>query len=173
MSIILPVAGDPLNAPSHSRLHRVVACDTASPDQSVTVNATGYLFVNQNQAYIGDGTTGADKYLYANTAGSNRPNLRFHVATSKWQFSNDGTTWADLGISTSYTTSFTSASIGSTGLLTVAHNLGVKVVSVTVYDNADKQIIPDEVTLINTNSLSVTLASYGTLSGTWNLRVVG
>lgn len=176
MSMILPVAGDPLNSPSHSRLHRVIAVDSATPEQSVTVDANGYLYANKNNNYFGDGTGTGDKVFFANTAAVNKPNLKFNVTTSKWQFSNDGTTWTDMGSgggSLSYTTTFTDASLSSTNQLAVAHTLGVKMVIVAVYDNNDKQIIPDEVTLSNTNLLYVDLTSFRTLTGTWNVKVVG
>lgn len=41
MSLVLPIATDPQNNPSHSRLHRVFACDGSAPDQSITIDAAG------------------------------------------------------------------------------------------------------------------------------------
>lgn len=61
----------------------------------------------------------------------------------------------------------------TSGVLSVTHSLGEKFVSVTIYDNNDKQIIPDEVQLINTTDLQIDISSYGNITGTWNLVVLG
>ena len=45
---------------------------------------------------VGDGTNG-DKTIQAATGAANPPAIRFHVATGKWQYTSDGTTWSDLG----------------------------------------------------------------------------
>ena len=50
-----------------------------------------------NSFSVGDGTTGADKYVYFKKAGSNNPGFRYNITTSKLQFSHDGTTWSDVG----------------------------------------------------------------------------
>lgn len=52
-------------------------------------------------------------------------------------------------------------------VLTVNHNLGNKYVICQVYDNLDKQTIPDDVELISTTQLKVNLVSFGVLSGSW------
>ena len=57
----------------------------------------------------------------------------------------------------------------STGVLTITHSLGLSTpytLLLVVADNSQKQIIPDEVTFL-TNTITVDLTSYGTLSGTW------
>lgn len=71
---------------------------------------------------------------------------------------------------TSYRTSFTNANL-SAGVLTVTHSLGQSVVNVMVFDNTNKNIRPDDITLVDSNSLTVDLSSFGTLSGTWNVVV--
>jgi hypothetical protein len=70
---------------------------------------------------------------------------------------------------TTYSTSFTSANL-TAGVLTVTHNLGKKYVQVTVYDNTDYMIIPDQVYAANENSTQVTLTSFSVV-GTWNVSV--
>jgi len=80
-------------------------------------------------------------------------------------------TGAVVSGSSSYRTSFTNSDL-SNGVLTVTHNLGQQYVLVQVYDNNDKMISPDEVTLVNSNSLQVDLSSFGTISGTWHVVVV-
>ncbi len=59
------------------------------------------------------------------------------------------------------------------GILTVTHSLGNKIAFCQIYNNSDKQITPDEITLVNTTSLTVDLSNFGTISGTWNVVVVG
>jgi len=76
-----------------------------------------------------------------------------------------------VGSGNAYTTSFTNGDLSS-GVLTVTHNLGSTYPVVEVYDNNGKVITPDEITYVNTNSITVDLSSFGTISGTWNVRVV-
>jgi hypothetical protein len=45
---------------------------------------------------IGRGNA-SDKYLYANIRTTNRPNLRWNNSTEKWEFSNNGTSWTEMG----------------------------------------------------------------------------
>ena len=58
------------------------------------------------------------------------------------------------------------------GVLTVNHNLNQTVVVVAVYGGDDKQVIPDEVELVDTDSLKIDLSSYGTLGTTYRLIVL-
>lgn len=67
--------------------------------------------------------------------------------------------------------SFVNADLSS-GILTVTHNLGYKYVVVQVYDNNDNLILPDEITVIDTDSLTIDLTSFGTITGTWNYIVL-
>jgi len=86
------------------------------------------------------------------------------------------TDWASYTLSDSatsaYRQSFTNANL-STGILSITHNLGQKFVSVSVYDNNDKQIIPSEVFLQSTTQLQIDFTGFGAISGTWNLVVIG
>jgi hypothetical protein len=62
----------------------------------------------------------------------------------------------------------------STGVLTVTHSKALSApysVSVQVFDNTAKQIIPDVITGL-TNTFTIDLTSYGTLSGTWGYAYV-
>lgn len=61
----------------------------------------------------------------------------------------------------------------STGVLTVTHGWALSapyVVSVVVFDNNNQQIIPDVVTGL-TNSVTIDLTSFSTLSGTWGYLI--
>jgi hypothetical protein len=69
--------------------------------------------------------------------------------------------------------SFTNASLTSS-LLTVTHNLGQQFVVVFVYDENGKLIITvDDVTCSSASVLTVDLTSFGTITGTWNLVILG
>jgi len=57
------------------------------------------------------------------------------------------------------------------GLLTVSHNLASNYPNVTVYDNDGNLAQPDEVTNTDSNTITLDFTSFGTLSGTWNVRV--
>jgi hypothetical protein len=70
---------------------------------------------------------------------------------------------------TTYTRSFVNADLVA-GVLTVVHNMGIQYFSATVYDNNNKIVMPDELTSSTINQALLDLSSYGTLTGTWNLR---
>lgn len=70
----------------------------------------------------------------------------------------------------SYVTTFTNASL-STGVLTVTHNLNSTNVACSILDNTGAMIIPDSVIVTGVNTLTVSLVSFGTIAGTWSVRV--
>lgn len=72
-----------------------------------------------------------------------------------------------------YNTSFTDGDLSSGGVLSVNHNLSSKYCHVIVSNNSNELIVPDEVTLTDTNNLNIDLSSYESLTGTWNLTIVG
>ena len=74
--------------------------------------------------------------------------------------------------SRSYTVAFTSANISGGGDLTVNHALATQYVTYAIYDNNDLQIEPDSATATDANNLTINISSYGTITGTWNIRVV-
>lgn len=72
----------------------------------------------------------------------------------------------------SYTTTFLDGNLSS-GVLAVNHNLTVNGVGVFIYDNNNKQIQPDDVTLVDADNCNVDLSSYGAITGTWRVKVFG
>lgn len=76
------------------------------------------------------------------------------------------------GVNDTYTTTFTNGSL-SGGVLTVNHNLNFQYPTVSVFDNTNKQVIPDEVIASGANSTSIDLNSFGSIAGTWTTTVVG
>lgn len=69
-----------------------------------------------------------------------------------------------------YTDSFTNANLSS-GLLTVNHNLNAQYVNVSVYDNNDNLILPDEIIATSVGVTTLDLTSYGTIAGTWHVFI--
>lgn len=59
------------------------------------------------------------------------------------------------------------------GVLTVTHNLGERYHSVTLYNNSDQMIMADQITDVDTNTVTVDLSSFGAIAGTWNVVVGG
>ena len=72
----------------------------------------------------------------------------------------------------SATASFTDGDL-STGVYTFNHSLDVQFLAIAVYDNNDKEVTPDEITATDSNNVAIDLSSYGTITGTWNVRGVG
>ena len=75
------------------------------------------------------------------------------------------------GSAASYTRTFVYTDLSS-GQIGISHSLGIKAVICQVYDNNFKQIVPDEILLNDTNSLTLDLSSFGTITGTWTVKVV-
>jgi hypothetical protein len=59
------------------------------------------------------------------------------------------------------------------GILTVNHNLGNQWPDVTIYDNNNKEIHPDDVTATSVTAATVDLTTFGTLSGNWRWTAIG
>jgi len=58
------------------------------------------------------------------------------------------------------------------GVFVFAHTLGVQYPVITVYDDSDLIVSPDDITAVNTNTASIDLSSYGAIAGTWQVRGV-
>ena len=82
-----------------------------------------------------------------------------------------GPTGATGPSGSAYTTSFVNGDLVS-GILTVTHSLTITYPIPIIYDNNDKEIQPDEIEYIDTNTIKVDLSSYGSITGTWNVRVI-
>jgi hypothetical protein len=77
-------------------------------------------------------------------------------------------------------TGFTKASRGTftnatltTGVLAFTHATGQQFNNVSIYDNNNKQVQPDDITATSSSVVTVDLTSFGTLTGTWNIVVIG
>jgi len=90
---------------------------------------------------------------------------------ASYDLSTEKFTWLDPNdiVIGGYDLAFDSGDLSSS-VLTVTHNLGKKIVTVTVYDNSDEQVIPTKVTATSTTVATVDLTDF-TVTGTWNVRV--
>lgn len=71
-----------------------------------------------------------------------------------------------------YKVSFTNTDLAA-GILTVTHNLGTQYNLIQIYDNNNKMVLPDEITATSTTVATIDLGAYGTITGTWNVVVIG
>jgi hypothetical protein len=73
--------------------------------------------------------------------------------------------------SSPYVASFTNSDLVA-GILTVNHGFSAQYVSVSVYDDSDKLVFPDEITATSVGTLTIDLTSYGTIPGTWHITII-
>lgn len=68
---------------------------------------------------------------------------------------------------------FTDADL-TAGVYTFNHGLGTEVVTVAVYEDAspDAMVIPDAVSVVDSNNTNIDLSSYGTISGNWRVIAI-
>lgn len=60
----------------------------------------------------------------------------------------------------------------SGGVYRFNHALGTKFISITLYDNAEKVITPDEITVVDANNIDIDLTSFAPITGNYNVRGV-
>lgn len=70
-----------------------------------------------------------------------------------------------------YSTTFTNSNLAS-GILTVTHDLGTTNCTYNIQDNNSKAIIPDDITFAS-NTATVDLTSFGSITGTWSITILG
>jgi hypothetical protein len=89
--------------------------------------------------------------------------LKYDSATSKWIAGSSGSDTTELQ-------TFVDGDLVG-GVLTVTHSLSSQHLHVTIWDNSNIQIFPDSITATNTSTQTIDLSSYGTLTGTWRVRL--
>lgn len=139
-----------------------------------TISFSGYIdglsgLTADTVYFLSDATAGLLTSTAPTTEGSISKPLFIAISTTAGYFFNFR--GVELTDNTAYYTSFDDGDLSS-GILTVTHNLGHTYCQVQVFDNNDKLIIPDEIELTGTNTLTVDLSSYGTISGTWRVIVL-
>jgi hypothetical protein len=85
-----------------------------------------------------------------------------------------GTTWTlrDAGAGV-FRVRFDELDLNENGEIVVNHNLDEEIVFVSVYNATKKLVIPTEVQLIDEDNLSISLADFRPLTGTWSAIVIG
>lgn len=71
-----------------------------------------------------------------------------------------------------FSTNFTDGNL-TANILIVDHNLIVAYPAVVVYDDSENIIIPDDVTFVDVNRITIDLTSFTPLSSTWNVSIIG
>lgn len=71
-----------------------------------------------------------------------------------------------------YRSSFTNSSLTANSL-TVAHNLGKQFVNITVTNGSNNVVTPDNINMANSTSAVIDFTTFGSLSGTWHVSVIG
>lgn len=71
-----------------------------------------------------------------------------------------------------YYTTFTNSDLVG-GILTITHDLVANAVAVIITDDSGNHFDPDNVLEFDSSTLKIDLSSYGTLAGTWAIRVYG
>jgi len=114
------------------------------------------------------GAVGVGIYWIDSSAGAGLWVLKVRNATdTDWEVIASG----GGSSANTYRLAFTDATLAA-GVLSVNHALAQKYVNVLIYDENDQAIVsPDNITLTDTNNLTIDLSSFGTLSGTWNVVV--
>lgn len=119
---------------------------------------TVIVYDNTNKQVIPDDVT-------ATTANSSGIDLTsFSPIAGTWKTTIVG------GYNKTYTATFTNANLVA-GILTVTHGLNSQYSVVTVYDDTDKQVIPDDVTATSSTTSTIDLNSFGAIAGTWKVTV--
>ena len=125
------------------------------------------------QTLLSSGTAGAEATWGALNLASNA------AVTGVLPVTNGGTgattaaaARAALGVPGVFRLAFTSATLAS-NLLTVTHNLGQQFVQVSVTDNNNNYIEPDNVTMTSTTVTTIDFTSFATITGTYNVVVIG
>ncbi len=129
----------------------------------------GYITGNQNitlTGYVtGSGTTAIATSMP--TINSNVGTFTNSTLTVNAQGQVTAASTGSAGGSSLTKATFTNSSL-TNGVLTVVHNLSLSnsAVLFSVFNNSNSQIIPDSI-VTDASSVTVTLTSFGTLSGTW------
>lgn len=164
-AIRLRNSGD--NADADLIVANLTVTGTTTTVNSETVTIDDSIIVLNNN--VSSGTPTEDGGIQVRRGSQANAALIWDEANDLWRAGLAGT---EVAIARTFRTSFTNATLTS-GVLTVNHNLGQQYCEVLIYDNTNKVIIPDEITATNANSASIDLTSFGTLTGTWNVAVIG
>jgi hypothetical protein len=98
-----------------------------------------------------------------------KPVLIADSTTSGFIFNMRGT---EITGTTSWYQTFSDGDLNVSDELVVDHNLGHQYCQIQVYNNNDKLIMPDDITLTNSNTATIDLSSYAPLTGNWKVVIL-
>ena len=69
---------------------------------------------------------------------------------------------------------FSEASLDESGNMTITHNLNSTAISISVYDNTGKQVIPDEIQIVDNSTVNLSFTDFfRPIEGTWTAILIG
>ena len=93
------------------------------------------------------------------------------TANSSTYLRGDGTWNTPTGGGISSTTAaFDDSDLDGSNVYTFNHAFSAQFVDIIVFDNNNIVIFPDNITATDINNTAIDLSSYGTITGTWNVR---
>lgn len=147
--------------------------------QNLTVQGTTTT-INSETLEIGDSTIVLNRDYTGSTPTENG-GIEIERGTQtnaslSWDELNDrwvaGLAGSEAGLVRVFRQTFNNGTL-TAGVLSVTHNLSQQYSQVQVFDNNNKMIIPDEVTLSGANACTIDLTSFGALTGNWQAVVMG
>jgi hypothetical protein len=106
---------------------------------------------------------------YTNT--TDRPQVYYDLVGSKHTL-EPGESFTDPYVENTFERLFGSANLVSDSF-TFVHGLGISSPIVVVYDGTGRQIIPDEIEVVDQNTVRIHLGSFVPITGAWRARVIG
>ena len=164
------IENDPFPAETHEKALDKVTMLTQQlqeiSERSVTSSESG------STSYVLPSPVG-DKIIGWNTAGDELENKTIVDGVDGSDGATgadgaDGAAGADGVDAATATAAFTDANLSS-GVYTFNHTIG-QFINIIVFDNNDIQVEPDLITATDTNNAAIDLGSFGTITGTWNIR---
>lgn len=150
------------------RVANLFVTGTTTTVNSETVTIDDNVIVLNNN--VTTGTPTEDLGIEGRRGGSASASLKFFESNSRW---NAGLAGSELPLKRVYETTFTNTNLVS-GILTVNHNLGRRVVNILLADNNNKMIaFCDDITFTSISSSTIDLTSFGTIAGSWTVHVSG
>ncbi len=129
---------------------------------------TGLSGLTIGEAHFLSETPGAITATAPTTVGAViKPILIADSATTAFIFNMRGE--SIVGSSAS---AYVEAFVNPVTTISVVHNLGTQFVVVTVWDENDTVVLPDDITATSTTTTTIDLTSFGSITGTWNVRIV-
>ena len=114
-----------------------------------------------------------DYFIASSSTANNKQN--FFITNNPFTANYLDSTYTVAGLSYSvvYRDSFIDSDLDVYNSLNVTHSLSKQYVTVKVFDNNNNEIEPDNIKATDANHVTIDLKSHATLTGTWNVVVVG